>query len=491
MGIRGFASWIVLRFCIPGATTFTLVPPRQEWGSVMPMAVNRNRARLLVRLTAGLGLIVLLIPATGIGQGAGQPVSEGVAEGLPALPLAFPVGKAQEKADGQKDKNTDTRPLLTLADCLAIALEHQPSLKAAILSQKSTSASQNALNNIQKIGELFSPDLPIRKQQAASGQVAASADIQKVHNDIVYDTTRLYYTIVYARQQEQIADNVVATLERLVEIGKIVLDSPMPGDMTKAKLDQMKIGLAEAKSLRLTAVVGRKQAYAGLREVMGVDAGFLFRVQEDGLPVMSQKVTLTREQAIEMALARRPELTLAAAGVDAFRLEVYAQAKIPFRKKVPTLAAGADIHGRHIPQGIRERDYRPEPIVPEMPTTLVGNKYDRVCKAMVLSQRAEAVYEKARNLVILEAENGFFTLELAAEKLVIAKEKYADAKDLMDRVLENIDNLKSQKDQLVLGYVTASRAQSDYVTAVYDYILALAAMERITAGGLKPSFPGR
>jgi outer membrane protein TolC len=126
-----------------------------------------------------------------------------------------------------------------------------------------------------------------------------------------------------------------------------------------------------------------------------------------------------------------------------------------------------------------------------MPTQLVGSKYDRVCRAMAYSQRAEAVYEKARNLVILEAENGFLNLELASMKLVIAKQRNEDAKDLMDRVLENVDNLKSQKDQLVLGYVTASEAQSDYVAAVYEYILALAAIERITAGGVRPSFPGR
>jgi outer membrane protein TolC len=206
---------------------------------------------------------------------------------------------------------------------------------------------------------------------------------------------------------------------------------------------------------------------------------------------MVQDVQFTQEQAIEMALARRPELTLAAAGVDVFRLEVYAQAKIPFKKSVPTLASGADIHARQIPQGSRDKEYRPEALVPEMPTQLVGSKYDRVCRAMAYSQRAEAVYEKARNLVILEAENGFLNLELASMKLVIAKQRNEDAKDLMDRVLENVDNLKSQKDQLVLGYVTASEAQSDYVAAVYEYILALAAIERITAGGVRPSFPGR
>ena len=47
-------------------------------------------------------------------------------------------------------------------------------------------------------------------------------------------------------------------------------------------------------------------------------------------------------------------------------------------------------------------------ILPEMPTQLVGSKYDRVCRAMAFAQRAEALYEKARNLIVVEAEGTFF-----------------------------------------------------------------------------------
>ena len=39
--------------------------------------------------------------------------------------------------------------------------------------------------------------------------------------------------------------------------------------------------------------------------------------------------------------------------------------------------------------------------------------------------------------------------------------------------------------------VIAAKAQSEYVQAVHDYLLALAALERVTAGGIRPDFPGR
>jgi outer membrane protein TolC len=184
-------------------------------------------------------------------------------------------------------------------------------------------------------------------------------------------------------------------------------------------------------------------------------------------------------------------LVLAAAGLDAFRLEVYAQGKIPFKRVVPTLASGADIHAKEIPQAVRTpTDYRPGGILPEMPPQLVGSKYDRVCRAMAFAQRAEAVYDKARNLIIVEAETTFFDFEQASEKLTYAKQRFELSKDIQQRARDAADTTKA-KDQLVQAEVIAAKAQADYLTAVHDYLLALAALERVTAGGIRPEFPGR
>jgi hypothetical protein len=145
-----------------------------------------------------------------------------------------------------------------------------------------------------------------------------------------------------------------------------------------------------------------------------------------------------------------------------------------------------------VPQGSRDKDYRPEAIAPEMPTQLVGTKTDRVSRAMAYSQRADAVYEKAHNLITLEAETTFYNLELAAWRLEQAKVKFESGKWLANFVKENFAEAKApEKDLLLQTYVLASKAQSDYVEAVYQHLVALAALERVTAGGVQPPFPGR
>jgi outer membrane protein TolC len=385
-------------------------------------------------------------------------------------------------------------PELSLGECIQVAIERQPSLKAALASQDASAIGRSALNNIGPVGSLLSPDLPVRRQQAERGVAAAGADVQKTYNEVVHDVTRLYYSVVYARQMEQHADEVTAQIEAFADISKRLLNSTTPGEMTQGKYDTMVIALAKVKKLRGKAQTGVKQAEAALREAMGVADGSLkFAVKDKELPVMDQKVQLTKEQVVEMALSRRPEMTLAAAGADVMRLEICAQDRVRFRRKVPTMAAGADIHARLFTSGSRDpgSNYRPEPIIPEMPGMVVGKRSERVARVAALSRRADAVQDKARDLLTLEAETSFFDFDDAAKNVSISKESLAAAKDLMERVREGFDNPKAAKDQLVLSYGQAAEAQAEYHIAVFQYLLEMAAMERVTAGGVKPAFPGR
>jgi outer membrane protein TolC len=109
---------------------------------------------------------------------------------------------------------------------------------------------------------------------------------------------------------------------------------------------------------------------------------------------------------------------------------------------------------------------------------------------MAFAQRAEAVYEKARNLIIVEAETTFFDFEQASEYLTLARQRFELSKDIQQRARDAADTTKA-KDQLLQAEVVAAKAQSDYLQAVHEYLLALAALERVTAGGIRPEFPGR
>lgn len=454
-----------------------------------------------------MSVVGLTFAAFGADPGGSPPVSR--APVSPTVPAPVPPGshlvrfqslvpatatkiKLSEKPN--PIKMVETGPELSLGECIAIAVERSPNLKAVRASTAATEAGYRAIMNFGTVGTLISPDLEIRKQQAQRGLAGTAGEYQRVHNEVVQDCTRMYYTSVFARQQQAIADDVVDQLAELIELIDTILKTAKTpdelGGLSTAKLLAAKIGLRKAQSLQATAIIGRKQAVAALRQVMAVEESFAFQVKDKELPLMTQNAEITRDRVVEMAVGRRPELALAAAGVDVFRLEVYAQGKIPFKRVVPTFAAGADLHSKDIPQAMKGKEYRPGAIAPEMPTQLVGSKYDRVCRAMAFSQKADAVYESAHSLIVLEAENAFFEFELAGEKLRFAKESLDLAIELQKLSRKNAPNNKA-KDQLIEVEVMSAKSQSDYVEAVFQYLLSLSALERITAGGITPAFPGR
>ena len=183
-----------------------------------------------VRLLAGLVPMSALIAATVSGKQP-MPVSPTVPAPVPTVrgshlklqsPLPAPAplvaNGAQNVGENGDDKYPDVGPELTLGACIAIALERQPSLKAVMSSTAATEAGYRALSNFGTAATLFSPDVEIRKQQAKRGLMATSAEYQKLHNEVVQDVTRLYYTAVYAKQQQELAENVIQRLSFLIAI---------------------------------------------------------------------------------------------------------------------------------------------------------------------------------------------------------------------------------------------------------------------------------
>jgi len=410
----------------------------------------------------------------------------------------IPIAGEKEKDGGKVEMPpgfVESGEFLSLGECIAVALERQPSLKAVKASMAATQAGYAALLKFGTPATILSPDLEIRKQQAQRGLAASTAEYQKAQNEIVQDVTRLYYTAVYAKQAEAVATDLGDHLKELIAIAKEILkNEPDPkklDGLTRTKILLMEEGVLKVRQKQGQARIGRQQALAALRQVMAAtEETYPFRVKDTELPLMAQKVPITKELVVEQALCRRPELALASAGVDAFRLEVYAQGKIPFKRKVPTLASGADIHSKEIPQAQRGKEYRPGGVTLEMPPQLVGSKFDRVCRAMAFSQRADAMFESAQSLVRLEAENGYFEFELATDKLNSLKAQLDLAHDIRDSARDNGQNVKD-KSVIVQAEVLAATTQAEYLEAVLQHLLSLSALERITAGGIQPAFPGR
>jgi outer membrane protein TolC len=433
----------------------------------LPASARGRTTRAVLTACATLALS----PA-GLGQ---PPAAEGQPDTLPApRTVAVPSG-----------------PPLSLGECIAIAQERNPAVKAALHSLNAARAGQQGLSNLPRFASLLSPDLPVRQQQAARGIAIAEADVERVRRDVTYDVTWLYYTYVYATQQEKTAADVIESMETFYDVALEIVKTGIKDDKIRVDnftLYNLRNRITDVRLLQIRAQTGRQQALDALKQAMGVEEGFAFVPRDAELPLMGGEVT--KERVIAEALARRAEIAQAAAGVDAFRLEVCAQHKSR-GLRAPTLAAGSDLHARQVPMAVRtDSEYRPGAVPPEMPPGLVGRREDRVARAWEYSHRQGAVYETAVNLIRLEAANAYLVWESATRRRDEARRRFEDARNMVEES-RRVAAVRPDPELLFNNEALAGKAQAEYVEAVLDHLRALAALERVTAGGIVPAFPGR
>jgi outer membrane protein TolC len=394
-----------------------------------------------------------------------------------------------------------------LATLRRLALEKQPALAAYRASLAAAETRLQGLNDLKLIG-LVRPDLKTRKQQAAEGIRAAEARLHQAEWSSVYAVTRNYWSVVYAQSQRRLADVALekeatggeqfVSLYQLRELGRITQDGLPDGRKHEAptwawrtQVDAL-IGFAESR--RVEAARGRERALSALREAVGLGEDCPLVVSESvNLPDIH--LTLSREQVVSLALARRGEIVQAEAGVEVTALEAHAQSLSIF-PRAETFAAGSDIHAEQPPQGLADGEYRPGAIGLEMPGVMVGKRSTRVQQANDLNDRAASVLEKAKNLIRLEVEDAFLRWQEATERL----ERLAPAEKEMRQAAatatkEFLARPNEPKTLTTFNDLLAVRERYLHIRlqlnqARYLQLLALADLERMTSGGVCPGFEG-
>jgi outer membrane protein TolC len=375
-------------------------------------------------------------------------------------------------------------PVFTLADCIHLALDQQPTLAA---NRASLAVAQHASQTLQnmRVPPIISAgrELQVRRQQACLGKTAASAALNQSEHDTIYAVTRNYYSVIFAREQRKVVQQVVDELQTSLNLANDLLGKPgAPRDLTQNSVDRNKVYLRLAQIRLDEADRGMGQALAALREAMGGCVDLCFNLAPDTLPQPAQ--TFCKDEIVALAIARRGELVQASTLAHITCLETSAQGT-SHKFKMQTFAAGADIHSKGIPTDNFGDNYRPGAVGPEMPSLLAGPRADRMERARILAARAAAVTDKTRNLICLEAEDAFLRWQEAYNKVP----KTREASEIGGKLAKNtLDDFKSGQNvpykDVLETVVVAATAKASYNEALYHQALGLAALERVTAGGV-------
>jgi outer membrane protein TolC len=371
---------------------------------------------------------------------------------------------------------------LALPELINLGLERQPALTAARASLAAAESGQRGINGLRFAG-LFAKDIPIRRQQACLGVSIAAAGLEVAEWETRYAVVRNYFSVLYAREQLKVVHRMKGKLEEaLTQARKLVKVGDPDIKVTNLDVDVLALYLKLLRSKEVEAEIGIRKAIAALREAVGVGPEFPLAVAEGSLPPLVKDIN--REALIAMALANRGEVAQVAAAHQVTELEVEAQARLrgPTGR---TFATSSDVHAKPIPQGVANGEYRPGAIGLEMPASLVGHKADRVESARDLSDRASAVVDKTNNLVALEVEATYLKWLEAAQKVQGLEDAPKSAGDITEKVKIEFDKGKVTGEAILRAQGTEEQIAASYNEALYMQALALAALERVTAGGYR------
>lgn len=385
-------------------------------------------------------------------------------------------------------------PPVDLPTLRQLALEKQPALVAYRSSLMAAETKSHAIDRIAFLG-IIRRDLPIRRQQADQGTIAAKAQLTRAEYETLYSVTRTYLSVLYAEQQLKVADRAldekdVMSLPYLRKVANEIYMNSTRKDVKKWNVDQIDVLTQQVRARREEALQGVQRATAALREAVGLEFDCPLPLVKGDLPNLNPRVE--HDAIVTLARERRGEIIQSGVGAEVTSLEVSAQRRI-FGFQAQTFAMGSDLHALPIPQGIANHDYHPGAIYPEMPNVIIGKRKDRVAQAEDLHGRAVAVVDKARHLVALEAEDFYYRwLQVSNEAAEYEKAAKA-AEKVADEIRELFKPNDPQSGRPTLEDMLEARVKATQLRllanqARFEHLLALAALERVTAGGFSAGF---
>jgi outer membrane protein TolC len=437
------------------------------------------------RFALGAGLLLLAE-----GQGQAQtplPLAKEPMQ-MPATDKGAPATAPAKKAE-TPPVSAEPVTRYALSDAIAAGMANHPSIKALRASMNAAMLKMQGLHEVHRKGGLFLPDLETRRKQSEMGLQATQAELAQAEYEVTYAVIRCFYTVVYAREQSKVAKDLVDQLEVYLEqVKKIVNNKGGIRGISKDTEDKLVIAVSEAKGKLYEAESGIQRGQALLREALGLDPTARIDVADELLPEI--KAEIARDIAIAHATTRRGEVTMAQLNVAVTELEVCAQWSRRLMLQMPTFAAGADLHAKPIPTPSRDPDYRPGAIGPEMPGKLVGKRETRAAIAQQYAERGAEAARQVRSLIGLEADMAYAKWIEASKKIVNFREAAKAGRDLVERQREASGGNLTKED-ILMNELSAAKAFASFNEALFEQILALANLERITAGGVRVNFPGR
>lgn len=405
-----------------------------------------------------------------------------------------------------------TNKIISIDDCIRLALEHNPAIKEALYSSEAqkTKIVQAWANFFPVLGaslgysrnDMLVTNYRVPQQQynlfqaphlsaemkvfdfgktnveakiAKLGHKASEKNVQTNINDVIFSVKESYYKLLYAFQKEQVYADTVANYELHLKQAQAYYEI---GEKAKIDVVTAQYNLGNSKLSLIKAKNNISLSYANLNNSMGLPEYAHYSVDEK---FSSKLYDVKFEDVIKSAYEVRPELLAAKDNYDAAKLLVKGTkcAFLPDVKLQANFTSGgknfADDYGYQLGGAISYTQVN----------LLKLKKQMDEAKANLLA--TEAAYNKIKQNVYLEVESAYIRLKEAQESVPVAKLSLIAAREQYDLASGRYKVGLGDAVELKDAENTYIQAQLNFYETILNYNIAAASLERVVGVPLKPT----
>jgi hypothetical protein len=369
---------------------------------------------------------------------------------------------------------------LSYLEAIRLAQEQRPKTRAARLMVTQREAQLAEVTRLTRTLGTVRRDLPARREQAAVAVEISRADLEGQENDVRYAAARMYVAVLYTRSVRRLAKKAGGWVEQY-RAALAAVKVPLPA-LDPFLAEAAGLPTLQAENRLIEAEKGEALALAALRQAVGLGPEAPLVVPDHSLPRPTPPIPEAAD-VLRQVRASNPQLRRVTALERIHQWEVEAQGRLHLALVADTFAASGDVHAAAIPPEGGD-EYRPAPIVPEMPPRLSGSKAARVESAQLYAAKASEITRGVERLLELRVSAVWETVREKRRKLEALEKRHAGQMEKIEAALAKPP--EKGREALLQQGILAIAAAADLEAARFEYLVALLDLERLTLGAFCP-----
>ena len=306
------------------------------------------------------------------------------------------------------------------------------------------------------------------------GKESSQADLQDITEQVILGVKQAYYGYLQAKMSRDVALETVNQFQQHYEIAKVFFET---GKSSKIDVTSAEVNLSNAKINLLKAENALRIAKITLTNAMGIINAAEYEIKDE-LAYRPYEVSL--EEALQNAYKNRPDL------LSTLKKKEGLEKTIDLNKKgyLPVLS-GSAAYGYYGDMGndlVMDKEWSVGVTLTFPLFTGLSTKY-QVDEAKANLDVFKANEDLLMQKVYLQVESAYLSLKEAAERISAGKIIVKQAEETVELAKGRYSAGVGSSIEITDAMITLNNAKMTYITALSDYSVAQANLEKVMGAG--------